>query len=339
MSEVVGVRFKKAGKVYDFDSAGVALEIDDHVVVETAQGLEVGQVAVAPRQIEAAEIQNPLKPVLRKATAEDLQRCQELEGKVAEALDECGKLIEKMNLPMKLLSADYSLDGNRLTVYFASADRVDFRDLVRELARRLKVRVEMRQTGPRDEARMCGGCGRCGRPLCCASFLTDFAPVAMKMAKEQGLPLNPMKISGVCGRLMCCLGYENDLYKSLKTTLPKHGAWVTTPQGRAKVVDSSPLKQCVYVELETGARVELPVSDIAVDRGAERLERPPRENQPKPGPAKGPRPDRRAQGQRRDARTAPAVEAEVDASGAEENRVGGDRTGGDAPAAPEQAPR
>ena len=268
MSEIVGVRFKKAGKVYDFDSAGIPLKVDDNVVVETTQGLEIGQVAVAPRQAEASEIQAPLKPVLRKATSEDLQRCQELEGKVAEALDECGKLIEKMNLPIKLLSADYSLDGNHLTVYFSSAERVDFRDLVRELARRLKVRVEMRQTGPRDEARMVGGCGRCGRPLCCGTFLTDFIPVAMKMAKEQGLPMNPMKISGVCGRLMCCLGYENELYKYLKVTLPKNGAWVTTAQGRGKVVDSSPLKQTVTIELETEARIEVPVAEITIEHKA-----------------------------------------------------------------------
>ncbi|HLB28053.1 MAG TPA: stage 0 sporulation family protein, partial [Dehalococcoidales bacterium] len=247
MSEIVGVRFKRAGKVYYFEPAGIPLEVNDSVIVETAQGMEMGQVAIAPKQVLANEIKTPLKPVLRKATSEDIQRCQELEGKVAEALEECGKLIEKFNLPMKLLSAEYSLDGGRLTIYFGAEERVDFRDLVRELARHLRVRVEMRQMGPRDEARICGGCGHCGRPLCCSTFLTEFAPVAMKMAKEQNLPLNPMKISGVCGRLMCCLGYENEQYKAMKATLPRNGQWVTTAQGEGKVIGSNPLKQTVQI--------------------------------------------------------------------------------------------
>ena len=282
MSEIVGVRFKRAGKVYYFEPAGIPLEVNDSVIVETAQGMEMGQVAIAPKQVPASEIQTPLKPVLRKATNEDIQRCQELEGKVAEALEECGKLIEKFNLPMKLLSAEYSLDGGRLTIYFGAEERVDFRDLVRELARHLRVRVEMRQMGPRDEARICGGCGHCGRPLCCSTFLTEFAPVAMKMAKEQNLPLNPMKISGVCGRLMCCLGYENEQYKAMKATLPRNGQWVTTPQGAGKVIGSNPLKQTVQIELETLATAELPVAEVtlAPNRAPER---PRSENQPLAG--------------------------------------------------------
>lgn len=284
MSEIVGVRFKRAGKVYHFDPAGIPLQVNDSVIVETAQGLEMGQVAIASREALPNEVQTPLKPVLRKASDEDVHRCQEMEGKVAEALDECGKLIEKFNLPMKLLSAEYSLDGSRLTVYFGAEERVDFRDLVRELARHLRVRVEMRQLGPRDEARIVGGCGHCGRPLCCATFLTEFAPVAMKMAKEQNLPLNPMKISGVCGRLMCCLGYENEQYRTLKATLPRNGQWVTTPQGEGKVISSNPLKQTVRIELETMATADVPVTDVAVsnNRPPERLRRELPANAPLP---------------------------------------------------------
>ncbi len=267
MADIVGVRFKRAGKVYYFDPAGIDLEVNDQVVVETVQGLELGQVAIAPKQVLASEVDKPLKPVVRKAEDNDIQRSQELEIRETEALEECGKLIEKMNLSMKQLSAEYNLDGSRLTIYFSAAERVDFRDLVRELARHLKVRVEMRQTGPRDEARIVGGCGRCGRPLCCASFLTEFAPVAMRMAKDQGLPLNPMKISGVCGRLMCCLGYENEQYRAMKGKMPKNGQWVSTPSGSAKVISSSPLKETVLVELENRVTAELPLSDITIQSG------------------------------------------------------------------------
>ncbi|MBI2850663.1 MAG: stage 0 sporulation family protein [Chloroflexi bacterium] len=282
MAEIVGVRFKRAGKVYYFDPAGVELNVNDQVVVETARGLEIGQVSIAPKQAPDSEVTEPLKPVVRKATPEDMQRCQELEAKEKEAISECSKLIEKLNLPMKLLGADYNLDGNHLTFYFSSVERVDFRELVRELARRLKVRVEMRQTGPRDEARLVGGCGRCGRPLCCASFLSEFAPVAMKMAKEQGLPLNPMKISGVCGRLMCCLGYENDQYRAMRGTLPKNGQWVTTASGLAKVIGSNPLKQTVQVILETDATVELPISEITVvDKPVEKQQKAGKAQTPK----------------------------------------------------------
>jgi cell fate regulator YaaT (PSP1 superfamily) len=165
---------------------------------------------------------------------------------------------------MKLLAAEYNLDGSRLTLHFSAAERVDFRELVRELAKRLKVRVEMRQTGPRDEAKMTGGCGRCGRPLCCMTFLSNFTPVSMRMAKDQGLPLNPMKISGVCGRLMCCLVYENDYYQEMKERMPRSGQRVMTPSGEARVVDINPLKVSVMVELETQAIVEFPLSEISL---------------------------------------------------------------------------
>ncbi len=265
MAEIVGVRFKKTGKVYYFAPAGIDLEANDYVVVQTTRGLELGQVVIAPKQVLASDVDKPLKSVVRKAKPEDIERAQEFEAKEREALAECSKLIAKLQLPMKLLSAEYNLDGSRLTFHFSAAERVDFRELVRELASHLKVRVEMRQTRPRDEAKLIGGCGRCGRPLCCTSFLSEFAPVSIKMAKEQGLPLNPMKISGCCGRLMCCLVYENEQYHMMREKLPKEGQQVSTPMGVAKVVGSNPLKETVLVELENEATVELPLNEIVTE--------------------------------------------------------------------------
>ncbi|MFC2041210.1 stage 0 sporulation family protein [Chloroflexota bacterium] len=265
MAEIVGVRFKKAGKVYYFDPADIELQVNDYVVVETARGLELGRVVISPKQVLASDVEQSLKPVVRKAEPEDINRAQELEAKEIEALTECGKLIDKLNLPMKLLTAEYSLDGKRLILYFSAAERVDFRELVRELSGLLKVRVELRQMGPRDEAKLIGGCGRCGRPLCCATFLSEFDPVSIRMAKDQGLPLNPMKISGCCGRLMCCLVYENEQYRLMKKKLPKEGQQVDTPVGAAKVVGSNPLKETVLVETETEVTIELPVSEITIE--------------------------------------------------------------------------
>ena len=264
MAEIVGVRFKKAGKVYYFDPAGIELEVNDYVVVETARGLEMGYVVISPKQVLVSEITTPLKPIVRKAEEEDIKRVQEIVGKEEEALAECGKLIAESNLSMKLLSAQYNLDESRLTFFFSAEERVDFRELVRKLTNRFKTRVELRQIGPRDEAKLAGGFGRCGRPLCCMSFLSEFAPVSIRMAKEQALPLNPMKISGLCGRLLCCLGYESEQYQTMKGRLPKEGQRVSTPMGVASVVGSNPLKETVSVELESGATVELPLSDITV---------------------------------------------------------------------------
>ncbi len=265
MAEIVGVRFKRAGKVYYFDPAGIDLEVNDYVVVKTARGLELGRVVIAPTQVLASEVSEPLKPVVRKAEPEDIKRAQEFEDKEGEALAECGKLIAKLGLPMKLLGAEYNLDGSRLTFFFGATERVDFRELVRELNKRFKVRVELRQLGPRDEAKLVGGFGRCGRPLCCMNFLTEFSPVSIKMAKEQDLPLNPLKISGVCGRLLCCLAYESGQYHAMKEKLPKPGQKVSTPLGVASVVGGNPLKETVLVELESQATVELPLSDITIE--------------------------------------------------------------------------
>jgi len=264
MADIVGIRYRRAGKVYYFDPAGIDLEVSDYVVVKTTRGLELGQVVIAPAQVLASEVTGPLKPIVRKAEAEDIKRAQEFEEKEREALEECGQLIAKLGLPMKLISAEYNLQGNRLTFLFSAAERVDFRDLVRELNNRFKVRVELRQVGPRDETKLRGGFGRCGRPLCCMSFLNEFAPVSIRMAKEQDLPLNPMKISGICGRLLCCLVYESEQYRLVREKLPKEGQRVSTPMGEATVVGGNPLLETVLVELESEATVELPLSEVTV---------------------------------------------------------------------------
>ena len=265
MADIVGIRFKRAGRVYFFDPAGIDLAVNDHVVVKTSRGLELGQVVIAPEQVLDSELSEPLKPVVRKAEPEDIQHAQELETKSIEALAECAKWIDKLKLPMKPLAAEYNLSGSRLTVFFSAAERVDFRELVKELTNHFKVRVELRQVGPRDEAKLVGGFGRCGRPLCCISFLDEFDPVSIRMAKEQDLPLNPMKISGICGRLMCCLSYECEVYRAMRNKLPKKGKPVSTPMGMATVVTGNPLKETVTVELESGATVELPLSEVATE--------------------------------------------------------------------------
>jgi cell fate regulator YaaT (PSP1 superfamily) len=263
MADVVGVRFRRAGKVYHFDPAGIELDTGDFVVVDTARGQELGQVVTKPAQVSDSETNRNLKSVVRKATDEDMEKANGFRLKEKEALDECERLVAKMELPMKLISTEYSFDGNRLTVYFGAEGRVDFRELVRELSHKLKVRVEMRQVGPRDEAKIIGGFGRCGRPLCCAGFLSEFSPVSIKMAKEQDLPLNPMKISGVCGRLLCCLGFECEQYREMKAKMPREGERLSTDMGMVSVVGGNPLKGVVLVELESGARVEMPVQDVA----------------------------------------------------------------------------
>ena len=264
MADIVGIRFKRAGKVYYFDPAGTDLKVYDYVVVQTTRGLELGQVVIAPRQVLANKVTTELKPVVRKATEEDVKRAQEFAAKEREALEQCAKLIAKLNLPMKLIFAEYNLDGSRLTFYFSAEERVDFRELVKELSTHFKTRIELRQVGPRDEAKLVGGLGRCGRALCCASFLSEFDPVSIKMAKEQDLPLDPMKISGVCGRLACCLAYEAEQYHAMKEKLPRRGLRVFTPMGAGNVVGGNPLKETVLVEMESKATVEVPLNQITV---------------------------------------------------------------------------
>jgi len=262
MAEVAGVRFRKSGKIYYFDPAGMALKLGDDVVVETASGLGLGRIAMFTTSAEAGELAAPLKPVVRLATAEDREKAARLCTREKDALAETNRLVAKLGLPMKLISAEYNLDATHLTVFFSAEGRVDFRDLVRELSHSLRVRVELRQVGPRDETKLLGGFGRCGREHCCATFLDEFSPVSIKMAKVQDLPLNPMKISGVCGRLLCCLGYECEQYRLIKEKMPREGQKVLTEQGPAVVVGSNTLEEKVLVEYETGVRLEVPLAKL-----------------------------------------------------------------------------
>ncbi len=264
MPNIIGIRFKSAGKVYYFDPAGVDLKVYDYVVVQTSRGVELGQITVAPKQVEATAITSELKPILRKATEDDIKRAQGFAAKEANALAECEKMVARLNLRMKLVSAEYNLDGSRLTFYFTAEERVDFRELVRELTAFFKTRIELRQIGPRDQAKMVGGLGRCGRHLCCGSFLTEFTPVSIRMAKDQDLPLDPMKISGVCGRLQCCLAYESGQYREAKALLPKRGQAVNTPSGKGVVIGGNPLKETVLVELENQTEAEFSLQQVTI---------------------------------------------------------------------------
>jgi cell fate regulator YaaT (PSP1 superfamily) len=262
MSDIVGVRFHQAGKIYYFDPAGLQLEINDHVVVDTNRGQELGKVVIAPKQVIGSTITEPFKPVIRKATEEDLHHSAQRSDKNEMALTKSRELIIKLDLQMKPISAQYSLDGGHLTILFSAEKRVDFRELVKELSRNFRTHVELRQVGARDEAKQFGGIGKCGLPLCCTTFLSEFSPVSIKMAKEQNITLNPMKTSGICGRLLCCLGYEYEQYRSMKERFPAIGQDVSTSLGKAKVVDINPLKDAVSVELESGAKVELGISQV-----------------------------------------------------------------------------
>jgi cell fate regulator YaaT (PSP1 superfamily) len=260
--EVVGIRFQRAGRVYYFAPAGLELQVNDHIAAETERGLKIGRVVIAPKQVMASQLTEPLKPVLRLATPEDTGRLDGVRAKEREALSACAELSTKLSLPIKVLTADCSLDCSHVTVFFSAEGRVDFRQLVRELASALRARVELRQVGPRDEAKLMGGVGRCGFTLCCASFLTEFNPLSIKTAKEQGLSLEPAKISGACGRLLCCLGYEAEYYRSMKGKLPAMGRQVTTPLGEGIVVGVNAIKETVMVQMESQAAVEFPASKV-----------------------------------------------------------------------------
>lgn len=264
MQLVVGIRFKKAGKIYYFDPNGWELTTEDHVIVETARGVEYGDVVVAPKFVSEEDIVAPLKSVIRKSTEEDNKAVQENQENEKEAFEVCETKIEQHKLPMKLIETEITFDKSKYIFYFTADGRIDFRELVKDLASVFKTRIELRQIGVRDEAKMTGGLGICGRPLCCNAFLGDFNPVSIKMAKEQDLSLNPTKISGVCGRLMCCLQYEYDFYKGANKIMPKQGASVMTPEGRATVMDTNVLKETVKVRmiLDDDDAVEVKVFSI-----------------------------------------------------------------------------
>ena len=252
MQEIVGVRFKKLGKIYFFDPDGIKLNKNESVIVETARGLELGEVGISNRMMDEDKLISALKKVIRIATEEDKKIFGENEKKAQEAYAVCEEKIKKHGLDMKLIDVEYTFDSSKLLFYFTAEGRIDFRDLVKELAAIYKTRIELRQIGVRDEVKMLGGYGMCGRELCCCNHLGDLNPVSIKMAKEQGLSLNPSKISGVCGRLMCCLKHEQDVYEDKLSRLPNVGALVKTPEGKGIVEDVQVLKEIVTVKIENG---------------------------------------------------------------------------------------
>ena len=249
MATVIGVRFKKAGKVYYFDPSGIWPRPGDSVVVETARGVELGEVVTGSRSVSDAQIVTPLKKVVRIANEEDLRRAEANEKREKEAFQVCQEKIAKHKLDMKLVSVEYTFDNSKIIFYFTANGRVDFRELVQDLASVFKIRIELRQIGVRDEAKMLGGLGSCGRPICCGAFLGDFQPVSIKMAKEQNLSLNPTKISGQCGRLMCCLKYEQDNYEQVLKRVPKVGKDIVTPDGVGVITEINVIKERVKVRI------------------------------------------------------------------------------------------
>lgn len=252
MIKVIGVRFKKAGKIYYFDPADMNIQKDTYVVVETARGIEFGECVIGIKEINENDIVSPLKSVLRIATNEDIEKHFKNKDKEKDAFDICLKKIQEHGLTMKLIDVEYTFDNNKVIFYFTADGRVDFRDLVKDLATIFKTRIELRQIGVRDEAKMLGGLGPCGRPMCCSSFLGDFASVSIKMAKEQNLSLNPTKISGICGRLMCCLNYEQSTYEDIRKRMPKVGSIVKTSEGTGEVFSNNIVKESIKVKLKKG---------------------------------------------------------------------------------------
>lgn len=248
MITIIGVRFRQAGKVYYFDPAGLEIKQGDHVIVETARGVEYGYVVLGCREVEEEKVIQPLKEVMRLATPQDDEIQQRNKAKEKDAFKICMEKISKHGLAMKLIDCEYTFDNNKVLFYFTADGRIDFRELVKDLASVFKTRIELRQIGVRDETKIVGGIGICGRPMCCHTFLSDFAPVSIKMAKEQNLSLNPTKISGVCGRLMCCLKNEEEAYEYLNSKLPNIGDFVTTSDGlKGEVSSVNVLKQLVKV--------------------------------------------------------------------------------------------
>lgn len=278
MVTIVGVRFKKAGKIYYFLPGDEALMIDDGVIVETARGVEYGTVVIGPKEVSKDNLVMPVKQVMRKATLKDLQQLEKNEEREEKAYAICLEKIAKRRLPMKLINVEYTFDMNKIVFFFTADGRIDFRELVKDLATVFRTRIELRQVGVRDEAKVLNGIGACGRPLCCSNFLGDFSPVSIRMAKEQNLSLNPTKISGVCGRLMCCLNYEDDLYKkggdlyvkkdrnlSVQDVEPPGiGKEVVTDEGIGKVLKVNHHKHTVKVQLEAGRTIDLKWSDVAL---------------------------------------------------------------------------
>lgn len=268
MYDVVGVRFKKAGKIYYFDPGDLPIQKDDFVIVETVRGVEYGRAVIAKKQVDENDVVLPLKKVVRIADPKDRMIVEENKQAAREAYEVCNEKVNEHQLDMKLVDVEYTFDRNKIIFYFTADGRVDFRELVKDLAAIFRTRIELRQIGVRDEAKMLGGIGPCGRMLCCSTFLGDFDPVSIKMAKDQNLSLNPTKISGLCGRLMCCLKYENDEYESAKEQLPDLGETIETPNGAGKVVGLNILERVMQVELVEQDRVLEYTLDEIIKEGA-----------------------------------------------------------------------
>jgi cell fate regulator YaaT (PSP1 superfamily) len=261
--QVVNVSFRRAGKVYWFSPVDLELKKNDFVIAETQRGLEMGQVLGRPKAVPEDQVVPPLRPVLRLATVEDHARRDANRSREESALELCRRRVEARGLPMKLLASEYTFDGGQIVFYFTSEGRVDFRELVKDLAAALRTRIQLHQVGARDAAKLLGGIGPCGRSLCCSTWLTEFAPISMKMAKEQSLFLNPTKFSGACGKLMCCLRYEYDFYRETKAKMPAIGAEVSTPHGKGRVVAQNIARESVHVEIPDAGEAEFKLSDIA----------------------------------------------------------------------------
>jgi cell fate regulator YaaT (PSP1 superfamily) len=263
MPRIAGIRFRDTGKVYNFDASAIDdLAVGEYVVVDTTRGQEVARVAIIHEETPKDVTRETLKPIQRRAKPLDLVQMEHHRLREKEALAQCQEAVKEHDLPIKLLKAEYNFDGSHLLVYFTAEKRVDFRKLVQELRRSLKTKVELRQLGVRDEAKLMGGIGRCGRVLCCESFMHDFTPVSIKMAKRQGISLNPSEISGLCGRLLCCLAYEDDYYQEVKGRLPQLREIVNTALGSGEVKAINALKQTVTVELKNEVTVEVSAEDI-----------------------------------------------------------------------------
>jgi len=272
MVTVVGIRFKKAGKIYYFSPQENVIDSGNNVIVETARGIEFGNCVIGPKQVDEDKIVLPLKNVIRKANKDDEKKYLENKNKEKDAFNICLEKIQKHNLVMKLIDVEYTFDNNKIIFYFTAEGRVDFRDLVKDLASVFRTRIELRQIGVRDEAKMIGGLGPCGRPMCCSVHLGDFAPVSIKMAKEQNLSLNPTKISGICGRLMCCLNYEQNTYEDIRKRLPKVSSIVKTEYGKGEVISNSVVNESVKVKVknEDGEDVvrEISIKEVSLISGA-----------------------------------------------------------------------
>ena len=343
MQNIIGVRFKKAGKIYYFGPGNLEIKQGDRVIVETARGMECGLTVLGPREVEDSEITPPLKIVHRIATASDIQRIEDNKKREQETFGICEKKIQEHGLPMKLVEVEYTFDMNKIIFYFTADGRIDFRDLVKDLASVFRTRIELRQIGVRDEAKFMGGIGCCGRPLCCATFLGDFEPVSIRMAKEQNLSLNPTKISGICGRLMCCLKYENDCYcgdchkRQAKIVPPTQGSHVVVADGEGKVISLNQQRRTATILLDNSRTVvvswedviekdetdvtKIPAAETAgtVDKVDKTGESPRREREPREKRSPRPRRERnsRPQGDRGNSR-----EAKDQSEGGNESRGG-----------------